>query len=328
MFEFDPTIDGRTPEHVRWTIAHECPLRAGTDVNDPDQTERLLRGLPPIMNARDTNTIVGSLVLNEYSRNRIFAFDAERVAAPLGGFSEIDRCCHQCVANLPLLGEGGRSRSWASCFGMVRLPIDPNERENLFASLDNPFSMIVSEDHPRSTTKHRWYRIVAGLADDSIDRAPIVKELGSAVMDVAMEFPFQFPQERVDWISMAMAISAVDNNSDLMISFSFHPAGLTTGRTWQVDPHCIRCKASWWDKKRTTCEMCGHEGGRQESRTRKRIGTRPFRPIEEFVPAEQVPAIIEQWRAKLNASNSPSQPVSLLGRIVGGLGRWFGRGGS
>lgn len=294
MFDFDPTVDGPTPEHVRWTIAHECPLRAGTDVNDPDQTERLLRGVSHASWPDDR--LVNGLVIRERAGCGIVAFDAQRHLDPFGGVEVVARSCGNCVANVKSLFP---SPPWAACHGMVWLPTDPARRADLLAAIDAPANPDIATRMSQPSVPNRWYRMWAEFPGDDPDQQAARKhELALIARSAREAVTLAHGMEWESWMLFGLAMYKVAKVPELTCKIRVHPAGLVTARTWQVDPHCIRCKASWWNKKQKTCAMCGHEGGRQESRTRKRIGIRPFRPIEEFVPAEQVPRIVDAWRAK------------------------------
>jgi hypothetical protein len=293
MFEFDPSIDGPTPEHVRWTLVHDCPLRAGTDVSNPDQTERLLRALPYV--SRASGAIVDGLVLQDRLGGRIVAFDSVTALAPFGGADHVAQCCETCVANV----EANLAfPKWAGCHGTVSLPVEGKWRELVMRYMDEPLPEIAARlSEPRVTD--RWFHIWAMHAQGGDSRNAALGDLRIIASSLWRQpFMFREPTEMDDWLCLALALGIVTKHAELKIALSVHPGGVVSGRTWQVDPHCSRCKASWWNDRRKTCEKCGHDGGRQASRTRKRIGLRPFRPIEEFVPSDQLPAVIEQWRAK------------------------------
>jgi hypothetical protein len=67
-----------------------------------------------------------------------------------------------------------------------------------------------------------------------------------------------------------------------------YPGGRCEGRRWYVEPHCDRCKSAWSQAKRQQCCVCGQIGGRQHEQRRMRMGTRPYRPLREFLTTEQI----------------------------------------
>lgn len=320
MFEFDPSIDGPTPEHVRWTLVHNCPLRAGTDVSDPDQTERLLRALPHLSLARVSDTAVGSLVLRERVNGQFVAFDANQASVPFGGEEQIDRCCRDCPANVK-----GTKTMWSQCFGTVALPVDPVRRARLLNYFDNPPENERTERLARRVVENRWHKMWSSFQEGS---SPVASdELLTIASDIWFHEEIVSASEKSTWMLFFLALFQTTNQPNLRMAISLHPAGVTYERTWQVDPHCIRCKATWRNERRQSCEMCGHQGGRQPSRTRKRIGTRPFRPIEDFVPADQVPAIIQEWSARWDKVNAAPNGESLLSRFLSTFSSWLRRRG-
>lgn len=323
MFEFDPSIDGPTPEHVRWTLVHDCPLRAGTDISNPDQTERLLRALPYVSLAKTTDTMIGSLVINHADVAKVMAFDSKQVMAPFGDDEQVDRCCHGCPANVAK----GNTDLWAHCFGTVALPVDPARRARLMEYLDKPPNNDRTKHLARLNVPNRWYQMWVNFQDDPTKVGQ--DELIPLIFDVWSHDDLLSESEKWSWALFFLALGRAVKQPNLRLAISLHPAGVTYDRVWQVDPHCIRCKASWPSERRQTCEMCGHQGGRQPSRTRKRIGTRPFRPIEDFVPADQIPAIIQEWSARWEKSSPTKEGQSLLGRFLATFSGWFrfGRGG-
>lgn len=95
-------------------------------------------------------------------------------------------------------------------------------------------------------------------------------------------------------VDYLLAIEAALEHSLPLVTRAF-PGGRCEGRRWYVDAHCGRCKASWPEARRQQCPVCSQVGGRQEERRRMRIGTRPYRPLGEFLSSEEI--------ARLHASH-------------------------
>ncbi len=322
MFEFDPSIDGPTPEHVRWTLVHNCPLRAGTDVSDPDQTERLLRTVRYISDFSQWRFVIDNLAITKNVAETYFAFDTSKAAAPFGGFDEINQCCQECPAN-------GGGAGWAGCFGTVALPTEPKSRARYMDFFDTPPMTPEGDEAVPRTVSNRWFFIWRELQSDDLSKRQAalrtLRIICAAIPDHYKELGLPV-SVILGWRDLSGLFVALRHHPEMRVVLSAHPAGITSGRSWQVDPHCIQCKASWWNEKKQTCEICGHLGGRQPTRTRKRIGIRPFRPIEELVSAEEVPAVIDRLWAKYNEVKAESERQPLLSRVFSTLNSWLRSG--
>jgi hypothetical protein len=101
----------------------------------------------------------------------------------------------------------------------------------------------------------------------------------------------QLPDEAVIGLSDYLpAIDAALQHGILLVVRAC-PGGRCEGRRWYIEPHCDRCKSAWPEAKRQQCRVCGQVGGRQPEQRRMRMGTRPYRPLREFLSAEQVRSI-------------------------------------
>jgi hypothetical protein len=102
-----------------------------------------------------------------------------------------------------------------------------------------------------------------------------------------------------DFVGLADYLAALSAalEHDLPLVVRAYPGGRCQGGRWTVDPHCSRCKASWHESRRQQCRVCGQVGGRVAQRVRKRMGTRPYRPLAEFLSAAEISAVVEQYPA-------------------------------
>jgi hypothetical protein len=140
-------------------------------------------------------------------------------------------------------------RALAGCVGHLILP---PEQSDLWLSLvlhERPTTEVLNEQHQQLTRLDR--EKVIGLVD------------------------------YVSAIETALA-------TKLPLIVRAYPGGRCEGRRWYVEPHCDRCKAAWPEAKRQQCRVCGQVGGRQPEQRRMRMGTRPYRPLAEFLTAEQI----------------------------------------
>jgi hypothetical protein len=89
-------------------------------------------------------------------------------------------------------------------------------------------------------------------------------------------------------------VSAIETSlsAELPLMVRAYPGGRCEGRRWYVEPHCDRCKAAWPEARRQQCCVCGQVGGRQPEQRRMRMGTRPYRPLREFLSEDQLKSLM------------------------------------
>jgi hypothetical protein len=88
---------------------------------------------------------------------------------------------------------------------------------------------------------------------------------------------------------------AIDTSlaTELPLVVHAYPGGRCEGRRWYVEPHCGRCKSAWPEAPRQQCRVCGQVGGRQPERRRMRMGTRPYRPLREFLSESEIARLLQ-----------------------------------
>jgi hypothetical protein len=280
MSRFDPTTPlESTPPFVRWTLALGCPLRETTDYFDPDQTERLLRGARCTSDAVAEGRLQDGIALQSGAITvDSLGFDVQSVLEPLGGESLVRKSCVGCPANA--LGKENPN-ALAGCFGHVIPPMDDYFHWVCGKIAGWIFRAIPDFANIFLQTEAVW----PGLW---IDERPTKNQL------LAQQLIFQrLTLLREDVIGLAEYMLAIDAalDYDIPLIVRAYPGGRCEGRRWYVEPHCDRCKSSWPEARRQQCRVCGQVGGRQPERRRMRMGTRPYRPLREFLTPEQLRSI-------------------------------------
>jgi hypothetical protein len=272
---FDPAQSlESTPPFVRWTLALACPIRELDDSFDPDCTERLLRGVRCFSDAVAVGRVREGIVLQQDSPlpGRMLGFEASAVLEPFGGEAIVSATCSACPANALRVAE---PTALAGCVGHLVPPADASFHERMDAIAKDPA-------HPFPTTAPAWH----GLW---INQRPSREDL-----EAQRELLGRLGDQDFHVVGLAdylLAISAaLEHRIPLIIRA--YPGGRCEGRRWYVEPHCNRCNAAWPEAKRQQCLVCSAVGGRQPERRRKRMGTRPYRLLADFLDADQIARIL------------------------------------
>jgi hypothetical protein len=248
---FDPAIPLQsTPPFIRWTLALECPLREGSDSFDPDQTERLLRGVRCYSDALAESRVKDGIAWQRhFPDEEPRGFEVEAVLEPLGGEAFIRQNCTHCPANAIARAEPD---AMAGCVGHLVPPVENTELWLALAIRERPAGPDLLDQRER----------LAALAEDIVGRVDYCHAIDAAL---ATELP--------------LIVRA-------------YPGGRCEGRRWYVEAHCGRCKAAWPEARPQQCRVCGQVGGRQPAQRRMRMGTRPYRPLREFLSSEAIQRIV------------------------------------
>jgi hypothetical protein len=99
-----------------------------------------------------------------------------------------------------------------------------------------------------------------------------------------------------DVIGLGDYLLAIETSleTELPLMVRAFPGGRCEGRRWYVEAHCDRCKSAWPEARRQQCRVCGQVGGRQAEQRRMRMGTRPYRPLREFLSSEQIAVLMTE----------------------------------
>ena len=245
-------IVGRTPEFVRWSIRYECVFRRDSDVESPEQTERLLRNLREVGMAIDEGRIHDGLALKCFSdateREWCGVF-IDEVFAPFGGHSFVNSTCANCPASV--------QQRIAGCTGML-LATDFNPPE-----------------------QNEWYRMWARHTTGE------PASLADTLIQLRSWFHQQESERSLVDLETACALA---NEHGLSLDVCLFPGGFSDGLHWTVDAHCPNCKAVQSEQHKE-CRVCGRVGAATRARKRRVLGRRPFLSLQQLlgkISAQQV----------------------------------------
>jgi hypothetical protein len=271
-FPFHTTFE-QTPPFLTWTLVHTCALREFTEPT-PAVTERLLRGVRCYSEAVLEQRVINNLVLEPHWQQKTvpMGFEIPAVLEPLGGCHFIEQQCRQCPANAM---QQRHAHALAGCVGFFA------PRANDLASFHNYMNSLL----PHAVSQQAWY----GFALTDYTQP-------AQLLEIAQRLTHLQQHNGEAWLyglnDFHAAISiAIEKKRALLVLP--HAAGVCSGRKWEVAAYCGHCTAPWPQEKWQHCENCGGLGHRQATRIRKRMGTRPYRPITEFLTAEAIAQLHE-----------------------------------
>ncbi len=272
---FDPAVERiRTPPFIRWTLAHACPIREFDDYCDPERTDRLLRSARTYSNALATGRVRQGVVLATSAEitSETLGFQAETALAPLGGTELLEQRCGACPANALRRSEHS---AVAGCVGYLI----PPENEEFHTRFNALATTLAGDTFP--ITQPRWL----GLW---INQQPSPAELlmqRTLLQQVLAE-------GHAVW-ELADYLMAIDTALEQQIPLRIrgYAGGQCFERRWIVEPHCSTCHSAWPQERRQQCPGCGQVGGRQRAQIRKRMGTRPYRALREFLNPQQIASL-------------------------------------
>jgi hypothetical protein len=269
-----------TPPFVRWTLAYRCPLREFDDVEDPDRTDRLLRGVRAYSDALSERRVMDGVAVarDAACSEQPLGFRVADVLDPLDGEERIASLCHACAANAIARRESG---ALAGCVGHVVPPLDDDFHQAVARACRSAASEAFAITSPR------WFGL---WIDEQPNRAQRL-----ALRDILMEL-VQTVGERMPGVAQLLAAVEASLADELPLVVRSYPGGRCQERDWIVEPHCARCKAAWPEERRQQCRVCGQVGRRQRERRRRRMGERPYRPLRDFLSEPQQAALLARLR--------------------------------
>jgi hypothetical protein len=277
-----PASTENTPAFVLWTIPRSCALRDWGQTEDPMATERWLRAVRATSDAQAEGRLWGDVVVAAAPAGLATqGFSVSAALAPLGGLSVVQQQCQACPANAFVSYE---PQALAGCVGFLVAPDDPA----FHAEVDRILASWPESESSIPLTAPRW----AGLW--------IARRLGHTDLPLHAALCEQLMP---NW--GATAIGLHDYHAAVRVALStgqtLHiqsfPPGSCEGRSWHVPAHCGRCVALWPDARRTRCAVCGQAGGRQASRTRRRMGERPYRVLYEFLTPTEIDQLLRETKS-------------------------------
>jgi hypothetical protein len=265
-----------TPPFVRWTLAHPCAVREFDDYFDPDRMDRLLRGVRCFSDAMVEGRVRQGVVVqrNVQESQKPLGFHIDAVLEPLGGEDFLRSICSGCPANAL---ERMESAPLAGCVGHLVPPVE-NSQE-FYQYVDDIFESYSELTQSFISTLPHWF----GLW---INERPTPDE-AKWQREVLSQLLLAYGDSLVGLADYLAAIEAYLEHAVPLVVRAY-PGGRCEGRKWYVEPHCGRCKAPWPEARRQQCRVCNHVGGRQPEQRRLRMGTRPYRPLAEFLGEEEV----------------------------------------
>ena len=267
----------QTPPFVLWTLAHPCALREASDYANPEATERLLRSVRCYSDAVAEHRVHHNIVVSAASSGDAepTGFLVEPVLEPFGGLDFITAQCLNCPANALAKLE---SLALAGCVGYL---VPPEQQADAFHRLLD----TLIEPNGASTTPS-WYSL---WLDSQPARMAIESQRELWCRYLASNAPPAI-------LGLHDYLAALDQAlaHDIPLRVQLYPAGRCAERRWIVAAHCGRCIAPWPEARRQQCRVCGQVGGRQPERTRRRMGTRPFRALREFLSSKQIVELLQR----------------------------------
>lgn len=308
----------QTPEFLRWALIRDCDLRAGADGRSPDRVDRQLRTVRLWAEARSEGRERRGVCFGpgvERPDARPESLTGFRAADVLDAYAIDERApseCADCPAHLDRFlapdGEGAARRSTvdrAGCFGLLDwTPL----ADGLFDAVDRAWAETAVEtaaegpadgssaefgDESDAASSGRfpfttpvWY----GLWIDSpipAARLPRLESLLDRLLD-------RGPVWRAVFERLASAVRTA-RRSSLELAVEYGPAGRIEGREWIVEAHCRRCRAAKGPGGRK-CVVCGLAAPPEPARRRLARGVRPYRPLSEFLGADELAVRLDDYR--------------------------------
>ncbi|MCH8043264.1 MAG: hypothetical protein IID44_06050 [Planctomycetes bacterium] len=265
-----------TPEHVRWSLAHACPLRDGDDWQRPDRTERQLRPLRELGEAQlEGRCIDGICITPEtagggVSPDDLWGFSAEEVAQAYGGLDHVKELCRECPANTTV--------QLAGCFGCFNVPAPAAEFHEAVEAVLREDDLREPFDAAFSRTRPRWY----AMWIDEVADAEQLKMLRRVAAGLVARNPS---------LSELLRSIEVSIETSVPLHVTLVPGGQHEGHRWTVDAHCWRCKAPRTAASRS-CGVCGQHGRATPPRVRNARGRRPYQPLDNFLSPDRIEQLL------------------------------------
>ena len=304
-----------TPEFLIWAIELRCPLRYIDGFEHPERTARQLRAVRAVSDARYERREFEDLCLAESPRELAIpshaAFGVEQSTSPatasklpqafrtsdalqlFGDAENIEASCRNCPANGE---EHANPHSWAGCYGIVPLPANTTAfHAAIESAIDSTSRRELSEQ--RLLTTPAWYGFWL--------RPRIERDFAGLLLPVIVHAATQLdPTPEVSHTSALQALArglAVTATTDLPMNVSLYPRGSVTGRWWNLEPSCPTCKATLTEPA-PRCLVCGWRGRQGTPPKRRSRGTRPYRPLTEFVAPDEIQTLLERYHHRANST--------------------------
>ena len=303
------TASTPTPEFLIWAIELRCPLRDIEGFEQPERTDRQLRAVRAVSDARDDGREFEGLCLAESPRELAIpshaacgvetatspataaslpqAFRATDALQLFGDATDIEACCRGCPANAQ---EQTNPQSWAGCYGIVPVP-DP--AIDFHAAMERAIDSAQSREtltHFGLLTRPVWY----GLWLKQRLEASQAKLLQPIIAQAAAALESESGAEEVSALQALARGLTVTATTGLPMSVSLYPRGSVTGRWWNLEPSCPNCKTTL-SEPATHCQTCNWSGRQGTPPKRRSRGTRPYRPLHEVVGNDEARSLLARF---------------------------------
>ena len=274
-----------TPEFLVWAIEYSCPIRGLQDGSDPERTGRQLRSARAVSDARREGRVFEGLCVDPPNGFRI----ADALAI-YGGLQAVEHACRDCPANA--LAEVNPA-ALAGCYGLVPLPDDPRP---VHEAIDRGFQLAAAWQEP--VTRPRWYELWLN--------SPLWAELLMDTFCVLEAAPIGDRRCRAAIAELMLGLNWAFN-ANCRLHVQLFPRGRVVEGTWQLVPHCPRCKAEWIGSNSHECHVCGNVGHPASDKKRKARGERPYFPLDRLLGQEQAAEFLVRYEAYRAGRQSPDR---------------------
>lgn len=281
-------FESHTPEFVRWTIAQPCALRNSAEWASPEWADRELRALRVYSEAVAEGRILDGICVEReanFSETSAQGFVAADVLAAYGGADFAHCQCRYCPANAVRPKE---LDSLAGCYGWFELSALSDE---LHSRVEQAAKKLASDEtwaRAFLPTRPRWY----GLWVSS----PLTAQQLELHHQLALTLSADDEHFRAAFEDWMKAVAAA-KDAQLPLHVRLYPAGQIQDRRWTVAAHCPQCMAERAERSRS-CAVCGLQACALPPKRRHLRGTRPFRPLREFMNEEKLSRFTARYLAR------------------------------
>jgi hypothetical protein len=274
---------GRTPEFVRWTLAHACPLREEYRWTDPEQTERLLRPVRAAGDARREGRCLNGIVFHHRPTRdepieQVRGFLVEEALAVFGGEGHVAATCGACPAN----AVSALRATWAGCYGMFYLA----DAAGFHAAVERALREAQTEEMPALVqTNPPWYGFWL--------QSPLLPTHAHS-LKVILERVVRASPEAAPLLDEFLIGLSASLETQLPMYATLIPSGRLQDGRWRLDSHCRRCKAPRPLGDRM-CQVCALPGEVCAGRTRMVQGERPYHPLIRQLGAERLSHLLQAF---------------------------------
>jgi hypothetical protein len=300
-----------TPEFLIWAIELRCHLRDIEGFEQPERTDRQLRAVRAVSDARHERRefeglciarSAGELAIPSHAASGVEAASpastrqslpqAVRVTDALqlfGDASTIEHACRDCPANAEQRVD---PQSWAGCYGIVPLPQDaPAFHAAIHSAIDHRQASDILSQSFRAT-QPAWYGLWLRTKVDPASAKVLTPIIQAAAASLEMATrPIDTSALRA--FARGLTVTAT---TDLPMNVSLYPRGSVIGRWWQLEPSCPNCRATL-SEPATHCPVCTWSGRQGTPPKRRSRGTRPYRPFSDIVGPAEAEALLERYQS-------------------------------